>query len=100
MIRGTTPTHTFDLPFDTSIIKTLRILYAQEGKTVLEKTEADCSMAGNTITLTLSQRDTLALSAGTFAECQIRVLTKDGAALASVPMGVPVGKVLSEEVLT
>ena len=39
MIRGTTPTHIFKLPIDTSTIRQLRITYVQYGKTVLEVTE-------------------------------------------------------------
>ena len=34
---GTTPRHTFIFPFETSLIKELKITYAQKKKTVLVK---------------------------------------------------------------
>ena len=37
MIQGTTPTHTFTIPFDVSLIKELKVVYAQQGEIVLEK---------------------------------------------------------------
>ena len=38
MIRGTTPTLEFTLPFDTSLIAKMYITMAQNGKMALEKT--------------------------------------------------------------
>ena len=84
MIRGTTPTHLFRLPFDTSRIREIRILYAQGGKLLLEKTGADCVMEENTVSVTLSQEETLQFS---------------GTAFANQVLHLPVDMVLSEEVL-
>ena len=36
MIIGTTPTHTFDIPFDTSMVDEVKITYAQDDVVVLE----------------------------------------------------------------
>ena len=33
MLIGTTPTHTFGLPFDTGIISKIKVTYAQNGWT-------------------------------------------------------------------
>jgi hypothetical protein len=44
MIRGTTPTLEFTLPFDTSLIAEMYVTIAQGEKTVLEKTLSDCSI--------------------------------------------------------
>lgn len=43
MIRGTTPTLEFTLPFDTSLIAKMYITMTQNGKTALEKTLSDCN---------------------------------------------------------
>lgn len=41
MIRGTTPTLEFTLPFDTSLIAEMYITLTQNGTTMLEKTLSD-----------------------------------------------------------
>lgn len=59
MIRGTTPTLEFTLPFDTSLIAEMYVTIAQGEKTVLEKTLSDCSCSGTSVSLALTQEDTL-----------------------------------------
>ena len=73
MKQGTTPTHTFVLPFDASVIEKVRIIYAQDEEVKL--TVCDVSIEGNTITARLTQEDTLKLECGKFVEVQVRVLT-------------------------
>lgn len=99
MIRGTTPTHQFRLPFAVSRIQEIRILYAQGGQLILEKTESDCVLNEDTVSVTLSQEETLLFSHREAVDCQIRVLTEDGTALANQAIHLPVDMVLSEEVL-
>ena len=98
MIRGTTPTHTFNLPFDTALIDKIKITYAQNGVVVLTKEKADCSFEGNAVTVKLSQEDTLKLDASR-VQIQVRVLTTGGDALASDIVTKPCGEVLEEGVL-
>lgn len=57
MIRGTTPTLEFTLPFDTSLIAEMYVTIAQGEKTVLEKTLSDCNCSGTSVSLTLTQED-------------------------------------------
>lgn len=99
MKRGTTPTHTFTLPFDVDIIDKVRILYAQGGTLKLKKENADTTMAGNTISVALTQEDTLLLQSGKTVDIQLRVLTNDGNALASDIIRVFVETLLENEVL-
>ena len=99
MIRGTTPTHTFNIPFDTSVVKEVKILYAQDDVKVLEKNTEDCALSGNSVSVTLTQEDTFKLDCKKPVEIQIRVLTLDGEALTSVPEKVGVSKCLDNEVL-
>lgn len=100
MIRGTTPKHEFTLQFDTSLIKTIEITYAQCGKVVLKKGTADCEMSGSTVRVRLTQEETLKFDDKTYAEIQIRVLTTSGEVLASRKMSARVEAALSNEVLT
>ena len=43
MIRGTTPEHIIKPPVAASLIKSVRFTYEQDGSTIVEKTEADCT---------------------------------------------------------
>ena len=101
MIRGTTPTLEFTLPFDTSLIAEMYVTIAQGKKTVLEKTLSDCSCSGTSVSLALTQEDTLRLQQQPHsrAEMQIRVRTTAGEALASDIMRVYVGRILKEGVI-
>ena len=105
MRRGTTPTITFNLPFDTEIIKDLRITFAQEvsffneQNTVIDKSLSDCTLDGSQIILALTQEDTLKLDSGKGVTFQVKILTTDGQVIASKPRSVAVGLILNGEVL-
>lgn len=83
MIRGTTPTLEFVLPFDVSELATAWVTIAQEGDVVVDKPLSDCQCEGNKLSLRLTQEDTLKLQGNTIAEIQIRALTVGGDAIAS-----------------
>ena len=99
MMRGTTPTHSFVLPIETDTIKTVQIVYRQNGSIKLEKGNDDCTLEGNTVTLKLTQEDTFAFADNACVEVQIRVLTKDGDALASGVKRIRCDECISDEVL-
>ena len=74
MYRGTTPTITFTLPFDTSRITALNICFSQQGRIVLEKGLNECTLSENKIQTTLSETDTLSFdSEKEIVEMQLRV---------------------------
>ena len=97
MYRVTTPTHTFNLPFDTSLIDKLILTYKQNGKTVIEKTEADVTMDGTTVSVTFTQKET-ALFKADVAKVQMRVKTGEKV-MASNILTVNVHEVLNKEEL-
>lgn len=99
MRRGTTPKHTFTIPFDTSVIEKVRVIYAQDDSVRFVKKECDVKFSGNTIIVTPTQADTLRLKCTLKTEIQIRVLTKDGKAFASDIIRVGTDKCLYDEVL-
>lgn len=76
IIQGTTPEHEFVLPFDTSLIKELRISYGQKGREVIVKYDEDCAFNGKTIKMSLTQEDTFMLNPKLIVDVQLRVLTK------------------------
>jgi hypothetical protein len=99
MRQGTTPRHTFTLPFDTGNVSKVRVIYAQRDNVRIVKTENDVEMAENTISVRLSQNDTFRLNHNLKTDIQIRVLTTDGDALVSDVFTVSTHQCLSEEVL-
>lgn len=46
MFKGTTPTHAFQVPIDSSMIKEVKITYSQRDEEVLVKRTKDCIIAG------------------------------------------------------
>lgn len=76
--RGTTPTMHFALPIDVSLIKEVRITYAQNDRELYVKTTEDCTMEGKTISHTLTQEETFRLDSASRAQVQLRLLTAGG----------------------
>lgn len=65
LYRGTTPTLRFDLPIPVKDITALSIAVSQDGKLLMDKGADDVDMDGNTIKLTLTEKETLSLRAST-----------------------------------
>lgn len=99
MRRGTTPTHTFQLPVDAATLEEVKIIYAQSGKEVLSKTKKHCSLNGTSVSVTLTQEETLKFSTCSPCEIQVRTLTQDGEAKASDIIKIDVYPVLDGGVL-
>lgn len=99
MIKGTTPTHTFFLPFETDVIKDVRITYVQNGTVVLNKEAENCTMKGNEVSVKLTQEDTMMFNEGACVEVQVRVLTVAGDALASEIVRIGCDRILDDGVL-
>lgn len=103
--RGTTPTHTFTGSTDLSGAAALYVTYQQGGKTVLEKSledvavETDPDSGECTVTVTLSQEDTLRFDEAKQVEIQIRAKLLDGAALASNIISASPARLLKEGVI-
>lgn len=76
--RGSTPTHHFGIPFDATAIVGSVIIYAQNGKEVLQKKTADCTITDHDVSVTLTQRDTLSLKPGV-CKVQLVIHTADKA---------------------
>lgn len=100
MRRGTTPTHTFQFPIDTSELEEIKVTYAQNKKTILSKYMKDCTLSGTSVVITLTQEETLKFSEFAPYQIQVRALTKDGQAMGSEIITRKVLPILDSEVLT
>lgn len=99
MIRGTTPTLEFGLPFDTVLIQNASIVLAQNGIVKIDKTLDDCAREGSKLILKLTQEDTLKLRGTIATEIQMRVKLYDGTALASKIIREDTFKILKDGVI-
>lgn len=97
--RGTTPVLVFTLPFDVAIIKTAWVVFSQIGQEVLTVKTSECTFDGATITAKLTQEQTLLLNHNFSVDIQLRILTKDGEAMASNIIKTDTGKILKEGVI-
>lgn len=98
MYRGTTPTYKFALPFEASEIELLNIAMAQNDEVKISKSKTDCTLSGNSVTVTLTEAETLALEVGTLSmQLRIGIGTTR---LASNIVTVPVEDILQEGALS
>lgn len=99
MRRGTTPTLQITVTGLSKIeIQNLYLTLEQQG-VVIEKTEADVSIEGEVISATLTQEETLSLTAKMDVAMQLRVLSTNNTAYASNIVTVPVEAILKEGVI-
>ncbi|MBR5823713.1 MAG: hypothetical protein IKY67_06190 [Paludibacteraceae bacterium] len=99
MIRGTTPSLTFNLPFDVSNIKTVWVTFSQKHFEVLSLETEQLQLKGQTISVKLTQDQTLSLKQDEDVEIQLRILTNNGDALASNIMRTSADRILREGVI-
>ena len=96
MIRGTTPTLEFTLPFELVEIDKLWITFSQNNKEVFTVEKQDLVLGDKTISLKLSQKQTLLLSSNSMVNIQIRVVDTKGLAMASNIIKTPVQQILKD----
>lgn len=95
MYRGTTPTLTFTLPIEANTITALNVALAQFGRVVVEKGLSEVLADGRTVSVTLTEDESLSLNAGVPLRIQLRVAVGD-ARMASQIFEVPVESILKE----
>lgn len=96
IIRGTTPTVTFNLPFDVSTIKNLEIYFAQNDERLFTKGYNDCVLNGTSLSVTLQQKDTLLLDEDARLQIQVRFRFTDDSVDATEIIKGKVGELLSD----
>lgn len=96
MIRGTTPTLEFTLPFNTNILEEAWITFSQHNTVVLNKKLNECESEDQKLVIKLTQAETLMLDCEYNTEIQVRVRTKEGEALASDIITVSTDRILKD----
>lgn len=124
IIRGTTPYHNFILPILVKDIKAIYVTYLQNGQVILDKTGDDVTITdlidlfenasmeefseeelnSSQLTVHLTQEDTLKFhfypaAKKNIAVIQIRILTMDDEAFASMPINERIFGVLHDGVI-
>ena len=102
MVRGSTLTFTFVIPFNVSKIKNLYVTVEQKVGTdviQIEKSIDDCELQEKQISCRFTQEDTLKLKENRLANVQLRVLTHDDEALVSDVFEISVNELLKEGVI-
>ena len=98
MRKGTTPTLTFELPFEVAMLSNAKVTINQEN-VQLEKRLADCETTENSLTVKLTQEETFLFDCNSRIKVQLRVVTLSGDALASDIFNISVAQCLDEEVI-
>ena len=102
MIRGTTPTHTFNIDdegFDTSMLVKVNVLYGQDDELLFRKKHSDCTITDKTISTKLTREESLMFSHDKCAQIQLVAESVDGEYYESAIMTFSVGKLLDDGVL-
>ena len=100
MIRTTTPTHTFTLPFDPAECDELRITYEQNGRIIIEKGLQDATIDSvkKTVSIILAQEETAAFAVGLPVHLQLKCMVGT-TVMASSIYTLSVSNVLSDELM-
>ena len=98
MRRGTTPTHTYTLPFDVSMVADVRIIYKQDGVVKIRKGLDDCILEDDTIALKLTRAEMMSLGSEGYVNIQVEIWTPTGDVLVSDIHRKAVGECLDDEV--
>lgn len=99
LIRGTTPTLEFALPFQTNQLAEAFVTISQRGAVVIDKPLTECECDAKMLTVRLTQAETLRLQSSCICEIQIRARTLDGEAVASNIMSVQTERILKDGVI-
>ena len=101
IIRGTTPTLTFALPFSAEQVEKAYVTFQQKGSVVLDKEAgaSGCDCSENQLVVTLTQEETLRFLGGHKVEMQVRVRSVTGEALASKTVTAQVENVIKDGVI-
>lgn len=78
VIRGTTPLHSFELPYPIEIIDDIRVIYGQGKQLLFTKTKSDCVIENNEIQILLSQEETLMFTSFQNVFIEIKIKLKNG----------------------
>jgi len=97
--RGTTPKIVFTLPFPASALESVYITFSQGRAETLIKHGNQITAEGNTLTVQLTQEETLKFFDRLPIEIQIRAIDTEGSAIASKIITTDVARILQGGVI-
>lgn len=100
MFRGTTPTISLTVTGLSALQIHSAYLTIKQGEVTVEKALEEMTLEGDGLKATLTQAETLSFRAGSGCMIQLRVLTENGAALATEALSVPVKAILKDGEIT
>lgn len=92
MVKGSTPTFTITLPFETNELASLSASFAQEGRTVAVIPHERMFLEGNIASFTLTEEESLSFISGAVAELQLKAEALSGDVVISKIKKLPVYK--------
>lgn len=101
MIRGTTPTLRFQIPYTTEQIQLGYVTFSRKGEVFLDLSFDDerITVENNYIYVTFSQEDTLRFNSRTVYSVQLRILLEGNVAVASNIITIPISSILKNGVI-
>ena len=78
VIRGTTPTHEFELPYPLAMVDDIRVVYGQNKKAIFTKSKEDCKLTEGQISVSLIQEETFLFSPHKKLEIELRIKLTNG----------------------
>ena len=99
MIRGTTPTCSFNVPCNGENIHKVNILFGQDDRLLFKKVTSDCTIDGSQVTAKLTREDTLRFNHKKPLQIQIVVEQTNGDVLESLIETIGVDKLLDDGVI-
>lgn len=99
IIRGTTPTLEFALPFPAEELVEAYVTICQLGAVVIDKPLTECQCEERKLVVTLTQEETLKLDCDCLSEIQIRAKTVGGEAIASNIIQTSTGRILKDGII-
>ena len=100
MYRGTTPQlEVIVTGVDFAEVAELWLTIGQNGRPIINKDLEDLTIEDNTIYVTFTQEDTLALRACSSTYLQLRVLMNDGTAIATPVKKLNVNEIIKEGII-
>ena len=73
IVRGTTPTHDFELPYTKELVKDVRVSYVQNNQEIITKTLDECRLVGNVLSTDLTQEETFLFVPRWRVEIEIKI---------------------------
>ena len=99
MRRGTTPTHNITTELDLTDAEVIFLTYKQNKKKVLDLDKSRMTITSESISVELTQEETLMFNDQLDATAQIRARFSDERAVASNVMIIPINEILKDGVI-